>query len=154
MRYLNDIAVTWKVNEKLTLVTELNYIKDDFAKADGWGVAQYASYALTDTLTLNGRAEVWRDGKNFFVAAFPGNLDFVNAQLGNPVPSIITAPKATTYGEFTIGVTYKPSLPAPISGLLIRPEFRYDSALSGGKPFNGGKSSGAFTIASDFVLTF
>jgi hypothetical protein len=153
MRYLNDAVVTWKATDALTLVTELNYIRDDFAKANGGGVAQYASYTLTDTLTLNGRAEVWADGKNFFVAAFPGNSSYVNAEEGLPA-TVVSAPANTTYGALTLGVTYKPPMPAAFTGLLIRPEIRYDSSLNGTKPFNGGKDTGALTFASDFVLTF
>jgi hypothetical protein len=64
-----------------------------------------------------------------------------------------TAPRPTTYGELTIGLTFKPDLPAPVTGLLIRPELRVDSALSGGSPFGNGANS-AVTVASDFVLTF
>ena len=67
---------------------------------------------------------------------------------------VILAPHATTYAEATIGLTYKPELPAPVEALLIRPELRYDRALSGSHPFNGGRDSGALTIAADFVLGF
>ena len=151
MRYLNDIAITWKATESLTLVTELNYIHDDFAKADGGGVAQYVSYGLTDTLTLNARAEAWADSKNFFVAAFPGNLDYVNAEFGRP-SGAYSAPKGGTYGALTLGTTYKPALSAPFTGLLIRPEVRYDRSMSGVRAFSGQKD--ALTLASDFVLTF
>ena len=71
-RYLNDVTITYKPDDKFAFTTELNYIKDDFGRAEGYGAAQYASYALTDTLTINGRAEVWRDNKGFFVGSFPG----------------------------------------------------------------------------------
>ena len=37
---------------------------------------------LTDTLTLNGRVELWRDDNNFFVASFSGNNDPVRFQQG------------------------------------------------------------------------
>jgi len=53
-------------------------------RPEAWGIAQYVAYSLTDTITLNARGEVFRDGKGFFVAYFPGNLDFVNAQYGKP----------------------------------------------------------------------
>ena len=109
-RYLNDAYVTWKATPELTFVTEGNYIRDDAFKAEAYGVAQYASYALNDVLTVNGRAEIFRDNNNFFVAAFPGNLDFVNAEEGYPFTAAV-APKATTYSEFTIGLTYKPAVP-------------------------------------------
>ncbi len=153
LRYLNDIAITYKPTDTVTFVTEFNYIRDDFAKADAGGVAQYVLYALSDTVSLNARAEVWADPKNFFVAAFPDNLDFVNVQLGRPA-TVVAAPKGTTYGALTLGVTYKPEMPAPLAGLMIRPEIRYDSALNGTKAFNSGKDRGALTIASDIVLSF
>lgn len=117
------------------------------------GGAQYVSYALTDTLAINGRAEVWADNQNFFVASFPGNLDYINAQYGNGA-TFLTSPKATTYSEFTVGLNYKPALPAPIAGLTLRPELRYDRALNGVRAYNSGKDYGSFTIAADAVLGF
>jgi hypothetical protein len=152
LRYLNDIAITYKATDKLTLTTELNYIRDDAFHADGWGLAQYVSYALTDKLTLNARGEIWRDNKGFFVAAFPGNLDFVNLQRGFPNTAIAGRP--TTYGELTLGLTYKPGLPAPVSNLMIRPEIRYDRALNGSRVFNGGRDNGQFTFGADVVIAF
>jgi hypothetical protein len=167
-RYYADSVITWKATDKLTLTTELDYVHDDNPAVDSptaFGAAQYASYALTDTLSLNGRVEVFDDEKNFFVAAFPGNQDFATAQAGYATPltaySAGALGKATTYGELTLGVTYKAAgLPAPISGLLIRPEIRYDTTLNGVNAFNGpsatgaGKDTGVLTIAADFVLTF
>ena len=116
-------------------------------------MAQYVGYALTPEITLNGRAEVYADKKNFFVAAFPGNLDFVNTERGFPA-SVISAAKATTFGSLTAGFTWKPDSFGPTKIMMIRPELRYDTSMSGNKPFNGGKDIGAFTIGSDFVLTF
>lgn len=37
MRYLNDVVITYKASDKLSFTTELNYIKDDFARANGYG---------------------------------------------------------------------------------------------------------------------
>jgi hypothetical protein len=163
-RYYNDIVVTYKATPELTLTTEFNWIRDDFgatgfatgkpSAANGFGVAQYASYTFSDTLTLNGRAEVFRDDNNFFVAGFGANNGFDQLQKGFSTP-LTTALHATTYGAITLGVTYKPAdMPAPISGLLIRPEVRYDRDLGGNKAFNSNKDNGSFTIASDIVLTF
>jgi hypothetical protein len=166
MRYLNDAYLTWKVNDSLTLVTEANWIRDDFLgnnpfvtgnprPANGYGVAQYLSYTISDNLTFNARAEVWRDDNNAFVAAFTGNTDFVRGELGLPFLSpVIISNKPTTYGEFTIGLTIKPTVPGWVTGLLIRPELRVDTALNGAQPFKNGNSSSAVTFASDFVLTF
>jgi hypothetical protein len=168
MRYLNDLVLTWKVNSKLTLVTEANLIRDDFAgfytkghpsPANAFGVAQYFEYSMSDVVTLNARAEVYRDDNGFFVTAFPANnvfgfTNFVRSELGLPSVSVGTG-VPTTYGEITLGMTFKPNLPAPVTGLLIRPELRVDSALSGGRPFgSNGNASSQVTVASDFVLTF
>jgi hypothetical protein len=163
-RYFNDIVVTYKATTELTLTTEFNWIRDDFgatgfatgkpSASNGFGVAQYASYTFSDTITLNGRAEVFRDDNNFFVAGFGANNGFDQFQKGFATP-LTAALHATTYGAITLGVTYKPAdMPAPISGLLVRPEVRYDRDLGGNKAFNSNKDNGSFTIASDFVLTF
>ena len=85
MRYENDAVVTWKATDTLTLVTEANWIRDDF---DGYlhqGQAELRRtrsawrstvvYTLCDTVTFNARAEVYRDDNGFFVAAFPNNSD-------------------------------------------------------------------------------
>ena len=111
-------------------------------------------------MTVNARAEVYRDDTGFFVTAFPhgigiGNNNFVGGELGLPAAASVGAGQATTYGEITLGMTFKPSLPAPITGLLIRPELRVDDALGGGHPFGTNSNSHSMvTIASDFVLTF
>lgn len=163
MRYENDAVLIWKATDAITLTTEANWIRDDFlgivrtgkpSPANGYGVAQYFAYNISDTATFNARAEIWRDDSGAFVFGFPGNNDAVRSQLGlaNTSFSLVTG-KPTTYGEITVGVTFKPSLPAPITGLLIRPELRVDSSLNGTKPFNNGAQS-AVTVASDFVLTF
>ena len=166
MRYLNDVIVTWKASDTLTLVTEANLIRDDFAgyytsgkpsPANAFGVAQYLSYTLSDAITLNTRAEIYRDDNGFFVGSYAGNNDFVRGELGLPAISTVLSSggKPTTYGEITIGMTIKPTLPAPITGLLIRPELRVDGALDGAHPFgSNAHSTSAVTLASDFVLTF
>jgi hypothetical protein len=164
-RYIADSVITWKATDKLTLTTELDWIHDDnpaINRPTAYGVAQYAGYALTDTLTLNGRAEVFNDRNGFFVAAFPGSQDFATAQAGYATPlTAYGTGQGTTYGEITVGVSYKPTgLPAPIAGLILRPELRYDSTLNGVKAFNGpsttgaGKDTGVFTIAADAILQF
>lgn len=158
-RFYNDVAITWKATDALTLVTELNYIHDNYGPAgqgaNGGGIAQYASYTLTDTVTLNGRVEYWRDDHNFFVASFPSNNGPIMAQQGFAVPFLHTAPGSnTTYGGLTLGVTWKPPLPAPVTGLLIRPEVRWDHAFTDNHPYNAQTDNNAFTIGMDAVLTF
>lgn len=167
MRFYNDMVIVWKATDKLTLTGEATWARDDFgtsgffgtpAPANAFGLAGYAGYALTDTLTLNGRVEVFRDDNGFFVGAFPGNYDPVFAQKG--LPNTAYFPPAATYGAITIGVTFKPEMPPPITGLTIRPELRYDQSLTGNEVFNrpsaatGFKDTGAFTFGTDVIVTF
>jgi len=151
-RYENDVVTIWKATPKLTLTNELNLIRDDFAQANGFGIAQYAAYALTDTVTLNARAELFRDDRGFFVAAFPNARDYVLSEKGLPSGTFGVGP--ATYSEFTVGATWKPAVPAPIASLMIRPELRYDQALTRTKAFSDQTSRGSFTAAADFVLGF
>jgi len=154
LRYLNDIVLTYKATDKLTLTTDINYIRDDGFGAIGYGAAQYAAYALNDMFTLVARGEVWRDNNNFFVAAFPGNLDFVNSERG--FPATVIPGGRTTYGALTAGVNIKPNVSGVpfLTGLTLRPELRYDRALNNTRPFNDSSSKDQFTIAADLILPF
>jgi hypothetical protein len=158
-RHFNDVMVTWKASDALMLVTVGNLVRDGFGAAgrpvNGFGIAQYASYALTETVALNGRVEYWRDDNSFFVASFPGNSGPVMVQQEFAVPFLHTGPGTnTTYGALTLGVTWKPALPAPVSGLLIRPEVRWDHAVTDNSPFNAQRDNDALTLGADVVLTF
>ena len=155
LRYLSDIVVTWHINDKLTSVTELNYIRDEgFGGVAGGGVAEYLTYPLTSTLSAGVRGEIWRDANGFFVAAFPGNNDFVKLEKGLPNSSYGGGP--ATYGAITLGLNIKPAhLPKLIDGMNIRPELRYDRTLSGAGAFMGadhalGKDQ--VTIGLDVVI--
>lgn len=155
LRYLNDVTATLKVNDKLTLITDGNYIQDDGFNATGGGVAQYAIYRINDWLKVVGRAEIWRDNNGFFVASFPGNLDFVNFEHGNPA-AVAMGGGATTYGALTAGLTITPSIPTntPIKAVIFRPEIRYDASLNDTTPFGGGTKSSQFTIGGDVIVEF
>ena len=159
-RYYGDVVITWKATTELTSITEINYVHDTspfIGSPSAYGAAQYLTYAISETLTAGVRGEIWRDDKGFFVAAFPRNTDFNNAFSGRPTGPLVFAPAGgTTYGAITLGVTYKPALSDfNLPGtLMIRPEIRYDSSLSGNRPYNGGRDIGSFTIGSDIVLTF
>lgn len=155
LRYLNDIAITWKATEKFTVLADLNFIRDDGFKADGYGAALYGLYQINDLFKLVGRAEIWRDNSGFFVAAFPGNLDFVKSEHGDPSATII-AGTPTTYGGFTLGLNITPRLPDTriIKALIFRPEIRFDTSLNGTTPYAGGNNSSQFTIASDVIIKF
>lgn len=151
-RWIGDIVLTYKPDDTLTLTTELNYIKDDGFHAQAYGIAQYAAYTIDDTLSVALRAEAYRDANGFFVAAFPNPLDFVNLEKGEPA-QVLGAGK-TTYGELTLGLTYKPPVPDAITGTMIRPELRFDRALDGGRPFNDFTDKSQVTMAFDIVMPF
>lgn len=164
-RYYNNITATWKATDDLTLALDTAYFHDDGWNLDGWGhpqgvdaygVAGYASYKINDIFTLNGRAEYFRDNNNFFVAAFPGYFDAVNASHGFPAPSTILAPSPTSYLGLTIGATIAPPFPdTPImKGLIFRPEFRWDTSLTGNAPFDGGRKSSSGLFAMDVIIPF
>lgn len=154
LRCYNDVVLTWKATAKLSFTTEGNYVREDGFRAEGYGVAQYVSYALGDSVTLNGRAEIWRDNNNFFVSVPVNNLDFVNAERGLGA-NLYTAARPTTYSEATVGLTYAPQgLPNGVSTFLIRPELRYDRALNGTHPYDDGHAGGQLTLAADVILGF
>src|SRR5205814_9789899 len=50
-RYLNTITTTWKITDKLTSITDINYAHDDGADGSAYGVAQYLTYAINDKIT-------------------------------------------------------------------------------------------------------
>src|SRR6266542_1290873 len=146
LRYLNDVTITFKATDKLTFITDLNYIRDDGFGATGGGVAQYAAYAINDWLKIVGRGEIWRDNNGFFVAAFPGNLDFVMAEHGNPNAVVISG-GSTTCAAVTGGLNITPELTkgGAVKALIFRPEVRYDWA---------GTKRSQFTFGGDVIAKF
>jgi Putative beta-barrel porin-2, OmpL-like. bbp2 len=63
--------------------------------------------------------------------------------------------RTRSYFEVTGGVTIKPPMPKPIAGLLIRPEVRYDRALTDRvTPFNQRTKQDQWTFGLDLVLQF
>ncbi len=154
MRSESTITTVWKYNDNLTLTNDINFERDVGFNANAYGMAQYVSYALNNTFTLQFRGELWRDDKGFFVASFPGPLDSLRALTGQPNGSISLFPRGTTYGALTLGVNIKNALPDPLGTLLIRPEIRYDTTTSGARPFNNGRSSNSFTIGADLIVSF
>jgi hypothetical protein len=161
-RYLNDITTTWKINKCWTSITDLNLICDTSLGGKwGGGVAQYFTYSVNDWLQLGIRGEIFRDSGAFYVAQFRANNDFMHFLRGdNLSPSFPSDPSNlggghTTYFEVTGGVTIKPPLPKPFAGLLIRPEVRYDQAITSQfKPFEQNTSHNQVTLGVDVVLEF
>jgi len=158
-RYLSDITTTWKVTKGFTSTTDLNLAVDamDGGKWGGGG-AQYFTYSINDWLQAGIRAEIFRDSGGFYVAQFRANNDFLHISLqGRQVPFDPSNVGGTnpTYTESTGGMTIKPPVPKPSAGLLVRPEVRFDQALTSRfKPFDQNTSRDQWTIGLDAVLEF
>ncbi len=143
-------------------------------------MAQYLTYALNDQWSLGARIEAFADQGKPATTGFAGFVcdateadDYANAQRGL-APNLgycgRFADYNVTYGEITLGATYKPSIPYPVN-VMIRPEIRYDTVIGGGssvKPFDvtstsfaapptftgTGTSTSQFTIAVDLIVGF
>src|SRR5262249_6772654 len=115
-RYVSDITTTWKITDKLTSITDLNYARDDGADAESYGAAQYFTYTINDWLTAGIRGEVFSDQKGFYVVSFADNHDPMRALEGQPTidPRTVGGGR-TTYGAITAGVNIKPTMPKPIA---------------------------------------
>jgi hypothetical protein len=155
MRCLSDLAITWKMTDKLTSITDLNLAYDGVAEAKAYGIAQYLTYAINDRITAKIRGEIWRDDQGFFAAQFADPHDPMRALAGEPVidPRTVGGGR-TTYGALTIGLDLKLPVPKPLTGLTIRPELRIDHSFSDTQPFNDSSDETMFTAAIDAILTF
>ncbi|NDB70105.1 MAG: porin, partial [Methylocystaceae bacterium] len=147
--------------------------------ATAYGIAQNVSYKFDDTFLLKARMEYFRDANNFFVSAFPGYFDAANVQHGFWCPSCINrtyttlpgfspfgsgtqvgkAYTGTSYLALTVGTTITPKLPDNVpylTGLMIRPELRWDQAVNGTTPFfnRSGMSSSQGMFNMDIILPF
>lgn len=160
-RALNTLTSIWKVTDRWTLMNDLNWIYDDSLnsgkKAEGYGVAQYATYKINDLLAVGVRGEVWRDVEGVYVCQFAGNYDFIRAQKGQPARNgrSVCGGK-TTYGMLTFGMNITPDVgPSKfVKGLVFRPEIRYDSSLNDKRAFNDGRDEDQLTIGGDVILKF
>lgn len=148
-RYITDVVVTLKPTDKLTLITDLNYGKDDAFDAEWYGVAQYATYQICDKLSIGVRGEAFRDDDGFAVIQFNDNDDLLDAERGTHFSPKSVSGGDTTYCELTLGLNV-----TPCKNLLIRPEVRWDWSGGRNHPFNDFKDSDMFTVAMDFIIKF
>ena len=121
--------------------------------ARAYGAGGYLVYAANDWLLLGMREEVFRDSTGFFAGSFAANDNFIDIERGktnNIDPRTFFS--AGTFNEVTVGATFKlPSLKRP-GGLMIRPELRYDAALSSNTtPYSNRDSSHQFTAGIDAI---
>lgn len=177
LTFITDISYMredgWNPTSTIGLsVNDLTFLANNFGVAtagiplraqgaDAYGVAQYATYKINDLIKIGARIEYFRDNKNFFVAGFPGYFDAVNVAHGFPAPSAIFQPgfRGTSYLALTLGATITPELPKLpiISGLILRPEIRWDTAVNGAAPFfgpNGTRKSSTGMFNMDVIVPF
>jgi len=152
-RYLHDLTFTYAFSDKQNLITDLNYIKDDAAKAKGYGIAEYYTQKVSDSVTIGVRAEIWHDPQGFYVAQFGNNDDVMNALRGVPIndPRTVGVGPAT-YKAITLGAQVSVPVAKPFAGLVVRPEIRYDWADT--NAFVDSKHKSQFTLGLDAILTF
>ncbi|WP_367399582.1 hypothetical protein [Nitrobacter winogradskyi] len=101
---------------------------------------------------MTGRGEVWRDNSGFFVAAFPGNLDFVRVEHGNPLGPAIGG-RATTYGALPVGLAIKPPYPKNSTAWLSGPSsLRY--FVERNDAIRRRNEAFAFTFGGDIIIPF
>jgi hypothetical protein len=166
-RYYGDAVAIYKVNKKLTVTYEANYVEDDTplfgtdSGAKAWGISSYWAYALTDNVSLGVRNEWFRDNNGAFVGACPGNLDFVKSEEGltngcfNATGFVPISPgvplQGTNYYDLTVGLNWKPEVPKAFEGMVVRPEARWDWS-SHTTPFDDGTSQWQATFGADVVI--
>ena len=154
LRYINDVDLTWAITDKLTATTELNYVRDEEADADAYGVAQYFTYTINDKVSASIRGEVWRDDKGFYVAQYADPLDLLRSSSGqSTVDPRSVAGTRTTYAALTVGLDITLREKKPF-GLRIRPELRVDRSFNDKKAFNDSSDDRMFTAAIDAIVTF
>jgi hypothetical protein len=153
--YFNDIAITAKITDKFTSLTDLNYALNEVSDAQAFGIAQYFTYAINSWLIAGIRGEIFWDDDGFYVFSFANNHDPMRALEGESTidPRTVGGGK-TTYGAITAGVNIKPPMPKPLAGLAIRPEIRYDCSLNETRTFNYSSDREQFTAVIDFIVTF
>lgn len=152
-RYLHDLAFTYALSDKQNLITDLNYIKDDAAKAKGYGIAEYYTQKVSDSVTIAVRGEIWHDPQGFYVAQFGNNDDVMNGLRGVAIndPRTVGGGPAT-YKAITLGAQVTVPVAKPFAGLVIRPEIRYDWADT--NAFVDSKRKSQLTVAVDAILSF
>nr|WP_246091540.1 outer membrane beta-barrel protein [Swingsia samuiensis] len=137
MQYNIDFLATYHITDKVSVTANATYLHDDALRDDAYGYTSYISWDIRPFLTLNARGEIFRDNTGGIVTEYVGNLSYTNSLRNRPYPYFNAPP--TTYGDLTIGATYKPQFINQYLGkaqFTLRPEIRLDKSLNGTHPFN------------------
>ncbi|MCP1203797.1 outer membrane beta-barrel protein [Acetobacter oryzoeni] len=137
MQYNADVMATYHINDKMTVSVDGTYLHDDSLRDDAYGVTTYFSYDIHPWLTFNARGEIFRDNTGGVITEYSSFNSLTQALSNQPFPYYNALP--TTYGELTVGVSYRPEFVnkrLALGGFTIRPEIRLDKSLNGTHPFN------------------
>lgn len=151
-RFWNDLNASWQVSPKWTLTAEATQLHDEGLHADTWSGVVWGAYAATSTITLNARAEVYRDSTGALVAQYPDNQGYGRTLLGLPA-RVYSAPP-TTYGDFSLNAVWRPHVGHHVKLLQIRPEIRFDRSLNGTQPFSDFSRRGRILFGGDMTIGF
>ncbi|MCH4091713.1 outer membrane beta-barrel protein [Acetobacter sp.] len=157
MQYNGDILATYKINDKMTVTVDGTYLHDDLSRDDVYGVTTYFAYNINPNLTFNARGEILRDNTGGVIAEYSSFTSFTKSLTNQPYPYYVAAP--TTYGELTLGVTYRPDFinkHVHFGQFSFRPEVRLDKSLNGTRPFNkaGTPDNPVVTTGTNNMLWF
>lgn len=154
---VTDELYTYKLNSRVTSVTEISDGCHECMNRSAGGAAQYFSYKPSSkfSFTLSGEVSSNVNGGPFLVS-YPGHLDFGYVENGgtsqrDPISGKI--PRLPSYGSMTAGFLYTPPrLPRVIKGLSIGPEVRYIGAVSGNRVVNGMRTAEHDQFVVGFTL--
>lgn len=137
MQYNADFLATYRINKAMSVTVDGSYLHDDLLRDDAYGVTTFFAYDLNPSLTLNARGEIFRDNTGGTITQYTSTTSFTRSISNKPYPYYSAPP--TTYGELTVGVSYRPDFinrHSDFGQLTIRPEIRLDKSLNGTRPYN------------------
>ncbi|MDD5035880.1 MAG: porin [Methylococcaceae bacterium] len=130
-RTIASLVVSHDFTDKLHYIIQFDHGSQERPDAKGggaqwYGLNQYLTYALTDSVVAGLRAEWFRDQNGVRVASFPAS-----------------------YYETTLGLNWKPK-----PWLLLRTEARYDWSDGTGRIFDVGTQSSQLTLGANAAVSF
>ncbi|MBS0660011.1 MAG: porin [Verrucomicrobia bacterium] len=155
LRQFHSLTATLKPNDRLALVTDALYVRDDVAGGvSAYGLSQSVLYTLSKSVSLGLRAEVFRDANGFFVGQFAkadNYADFLRGDFRAADPKTLFAGRST-YFAVTLGANVKPSLGPFSERVTFRPEIRYDRSTA--PAFRDLARKDQLTVGADVIVTF
>ena len=149
--YILDIVGTYQWSDRVTLMSQFNWTREEGFDAEAYGVAEYFIYKINNCMTGIVRFEIFRDDDGLFVNQYAQNDDFINLERGElgALDPRTHSGGDSTYTALTLGLNIK-----PYEHLLLRPEIRMDWASGGNAPFDDSSDNKQFTLGFDVIWSF